>query len=279
VRTAILVWMGANHGTQSIEAWHDPAGLTILMVCLFGLWAVSLIMQRFSPESLPSRAVGSTNLSLRVPAQLFVALAIWLLLVEGAVQAWYRSHQSAFASSRWFARWPDSEQAYKSVNIPPETQGLLRYDDGGGATWNGSDSHHWMMYFFRWLPGHTAALFVKIHRPDICLPASGLTMIRDDGIRLLTMNGVNLPVRSYRFDDHGVPLHVLYCYWDARSSYENVNSATEEDWTARGRLRAAWRGRREIGAQMLELVVWGYEDQGEGEAALHRQLAQIIQPR
>jgi len=29
---------------------------------------------------------------------------------------------------------------------------------------------------------------------------------------LLRFNGVNLPVRSYRSDDHGAPLHVFYCY-------------------------------------------------------------------
>jgi hypothetical protein len=35
---------------------------------------------------------------------------------------------------------------------------------------------------------------------------------RDNGLRLVAVNGVNLPVRSYRFDDHGAPLHVFYCY-------------------------------------------------------------------
>src|SRR6266478_6960059 len=28
VRTAILVWIGAQRGPNSIEAWHDPAGFT-----------------------------------------------------------------------------------------------------------------------------------------------------------------------------------------------------------------------------------------------------------
>jgi hypothetical protein len=186
-------------------------------------------------------------------------------------------HQSEIATSRWRTEWPNSEDTYQTVAIPAATQEILRYDSGGGATWNGSDMHHWMMYFFRWLPGRTAALFVKVHRPDICLPASGLTLTRDDGIQLVSINGIKLPVRSYRFDDHGVPLHVIYCYWDARSSYETVSAAIEEDWTARGRIQAALRGRREIGAQMLELVVWGYQDDAEARLALERQLARIIQ--
>src|SRR6202171_695101 len=48
VRTAILVWVGAHKGIKAIETWHDPAGLTILLFCLFGLWALSLILQRRS---------------------------------------------------------------------------------------------------------------------------------------------------------------------------------------------------------------------------------------
>jgi hypothetical protein len=133
-----------------------------------------------------------------------------------------------------------------------------------------------MMYFCNWLPGRTAAHFVKIHRPDICLPASGLTMERDNGIKLLSVNGVNLPVRSYRFDDHGIPLHVFYCYWDARSNYDNVASAEEEDWTAQGRIRAALRGRREVGAQMLEIIVWNYDDDALANEALQQQLVAIV---
>ena len=41
VRTGVLVWMGVSKGPTAIESWHDPAGLTILLVCLFGLWGLS----------------------------------------------------------------------------------------------------------------------------------------------------------------------------------------------------------------------------------------------
>jgi hypothetical protein len=133
-----------------------------------------------------------------------------------------------------------------------------------------------MMYSFRWLPGRTAALFVKNHRPDICLPASGLTTEQQTGVHLLTINGARLPIRSYRFDDDGRPLHIFYCYWDGRSSYDDDASAASEDWTVRGRLHAVWQGKRELGARMLELAVWGYENDAEAGAALTQELATII---
>jgi exosortase len=275
VRTAILVWLGTTGGLKSIEAWHDPAGLTILMVCLFGLWVASLIMQRRG--NAPSIAHSAENQPARIHLNwpLLGALAVWLVLVETGVHIWYRSHQT-LTSSRWVVRWPESESKYKQVPIAPAAETLLRYNEGGGGAWEGSDGRRWVMYFFRWLPGRTAARFVKVHRPDICLPASGRTMERDNGLRMLAVNGVTLPVRSYRFDDGGVPLHVFYCYWDARSSYESVAAAETEDWSARGRLRAALQGRREIGAQILEIIVWGYQDDNEASEALSRELSQVI---
>jgi exosortase len=275
VRTAILVWAGTTKGADAIEAWHDPAGLTILVVCMFGLWVASLIMQRRWNTASIAMSIGDQRPPRYLNWTLLGGLALWLILVESSVQVWYRSHQT-LTSTRWAVRWPESESNYKKVPIAPAAETLLRYNEGGGAAWEGQDGRRWMMYFFRWLPGRTAARFVKVHRPDICLPASGRTMERDSGLRILAVNGVSLPVRSYRFDDRGVPLHVFYCYWDARSSYENVGAAESEDWSARGRVRAALQGRREIGAQMLEVVVWGYQDDAEASEALARELGQVI---
>jgi exosortase len=274
VRTAILVWIGTHRGTTGIEAWHDPAGFTILIVCLFGLWIVSLMMRRGSAPPI-SQATETESAPAYLGWAPFALLAIWLIIAEGAVQLWYRGHHIVSAS-RWAVSWPDSENNYKSVPIAPEAESLLQYNEGGGASWQGADGHQWIMFFFRWYPGRTAARFVKIHRPDICLPASGRTMERDNGLRMVNVNGVSLPVRSYRFDDRGSPLHVFYCYWDARSSYETVAAAEAEDWSFRGRVRAALQGRREIGAQILEIVVWGYQDDNEASDALARELARVV---
>src|SRR5947209_15058561 len=116
------------------------------------------------------------------------------------------------------------------------------------------------MYYFRWLPGRTAALFVRNHRPDVCLPASGMTLQEDRGFHVMQVNGIDLPIHAFRFDDAGRIIDIFYCYWDARSSYGNDTSAASEDWTMRGRLRAAWKGKREVGTRMLEIAAWDYSD-------------------
>jgi exosortase len=274
IRTAILVFIGAKQGTSAIAGWHDPAGITILVICLFALWFLSLGMQRRGPAALTTSVRGNQSaVHFFLPS--FVSLAIWILCLEFGVQVWARAHPAPVVNSRWDVHWPTAENAYKPMSIPVETRNLLRYHEGSAGTWRGDDGHPWLMYFFRWLPGRTAGLSVKIHRPDICLPATGMTLTRDNGARRLRVNGVDLHVHGYRFEDRGVPLHVLYCYGDVRAGSENVDNAEAEDWTARGRLRAALKGRPEIGA-VLELVVWGYHDDVDAEQALQRQLQQLV---
>ncbi|MDQ6859864.1 MAG: EpsI family protein, partial [Verrucomicrobiota bacterium] len=166
---------------------------------------------------------------------------------------------------------------YRPAPVADAARDLLRYNDGGGGSWASPNGRHWLLYYFRWLPGRTAALFVKVHRPDVCLPASGLTLQEDAGIRLLEVNGIRMPIHRFRFDAQGQPLHIYYCYWDSRSSYRDLTAAAEEDWTMKGRLRAAWTGRREMGSQMVELVVAGYQDNDDAWNALSEQLKQLVQ--
>src|SRR5207237_1217675 len=216
----ILVWAGTTSGPQKIEAWHDPAGMTILLFCLFGLWIASLIMQRRGNASRPksSSLIDNRSAAIHFRPALAALLLIWLVAVEFGVQLWYGAHRPQ-TSSRWAVRWPELESNYKSVPIAPAAETLLRYNEGGGAAWEGTDGRQWMMYFFRWLPGRTAARFVKVHRPDICLSASGRTMERDNGLRMLAVKGVTLPVRSCRFVDRGVPCHVFIYSWDDGTFY------------------------------------------------------------
>ncbi len=275
-RTALLVFLGTRNGPDAIHAWHDPAGLTILLLCLFGLWMISLMIRRRVGEPPEAETVVSMP-GLARPWPTFLAIAsAWLLFTEVGVQWWYDSHTSRVLAAHWTVRWPNDLADFKRVSIPAEAQGLLQYNEGGGATWQGDEGRAWVLYHFQWLPGRTAALFVKEHRPDVCLPATGMTLSKDDGIRFFETKGGKLPIHAYRFDNNGTPLHVLYCYWDARSSYESASTAVEEDWSIKGRVRAALRGQREVGAQMLELAVWGYDSDAEAHAVLEKELDRII---
>lgn len=273
-RTFLLVLLGAQQGSDTIRKWHDPAGLSILFLCLFVLWGLSIFLRK---KVVAKTSSSPAPHSLRIPRSLLMCVLVATIIAEVGTQFWYRAHESA--SSRlpaWVVSWPSHAQNFKSVPVAEQAQELLRYNDGGGGAWTSNDGHQWGMYFFKWLPGRTAGLFIKNHRPDICLPASGMRQIGRDQRKLLTINGVPLSIRSYVFDNNGTPLHVYYCYWDG--TIPNAATVNQEDWSAAGRLRAVLDGKREVGAQMLEIVASGYDQDQNAEQAVRNQLENIIRP-
>lgn len=271
VRTFLLVWIGADKGAAAIKKWHDPAGLSILLVCLAALWLLSIWMR--SKTTTPGPPAAHARSGFRIPRLLFVVLLASVVVAEGGTAWWYHRSKAARLPA-WNVQWPTQAEQYQKVPVAESAQELLRYNEGGGAMWKSTDQHQWGMYFFRWFPGQTAGLFIKNHRPDICLPASGMTQTSGARPKLFEINGVPMPVRAYTFDDRGVPLHVYYCYWDG--SVPNPNSINSENWTAGGRLQSVREGKRDVGTQMLEIVAWGYEDDAAAEAAVRGQLQKII---
>jgi exosortase len=81
VRTFLLVYLGAEHGFQAIKTWHDPAGYTILTICLLGLWALSWFLSRKDelrpnePRSWPA---------FRIPVFVLVTLLVLTVIARSA---------------------------------------------------------------------------------------------------------------------------------------------------------------------------------------------------
>jgi exosortase len=272
VRTFLLVWLGAEHGFTTIKNWHDPAGHTILTVCLLALWGLSFLLRG---KDQPVAQLARSRLTFHVPRLVLGGLLALILIAEAGTQIWYRVHESQTARLEpWTVTWPSEARNWQSVPITDNAQELLRYNEGGGGAWTGDDGHNWNMFFFRWLPGRTAGLFIKNHRPDICLPASGMTQRGALQNKLLTVNDVPLPIRSYVFENNGQLLHVFYCYWDGTPPQPGM--VDRENWTPLGRLEAVRNGKRDVGTQMLEIVAWGYDDDKKAEQAALEQLSKIV---
>lgn len=65
-RTTLLTYVGATRGTDAIAAYHDPAGLAILLVCSAVVWVVAWFMHRSGPRVLGT-AGSSVGLARAVP--------------------------------------------------------------------------------------------------------------------------------------------------------------------------------------------------------------------
>ncbi len=273
-RTFWLTWTGAQRGIEFLAAWHDPAGYGVLLLAFVGLWGCSLLLKR-SNASTAAAAIHSGSLRPWPQKPVFLFLG-WLIFVEGATELWYRAHERGLSRRpSWTLAWPEPSPAFRFHEISDDTRLILRYNQGKSGLWLSSDGSQWMIYFFRWLPGRAAAQLAKNHRPETCLPAGGLKLVKDLGLKLIKIGGLELPFRAYVFEHRGKPLYVFFCLWEERFSSNSPNRP--EDFSRLSRFYAVLEGRRHLGQQVLEVAMAGPVDEQRAERDFEDYLAAHIQ--
>ena len=313
VRAVFLVGIAATQNISEVGRWHDIAGYTIVAFVFVGSMGLAywlggsevrhqkseIINQR--PESAirsPQSAIGA--------GYLIFALC-WLLFVEIGTAAWYRVHERNLISGvRWSVRWPEQAPNFHKLKIDEEIRSVLRFDAGQGAAWtlasfpesggepkalatpvnrSRPNTISCYLYVFRWKPGRNSALLANLHRPDVCLPASGWTQVADDGVRNYPVSaGFELPFRHFEFQrafENLAPqtAHAFYCLSEDRASGASASrqgakapatspgmSGSPSEWTRAERLRTVLEGRRHLGQQVIEAISISNEPFSAAEA-------------
>jgi exosortase len=288
IRTFFLTWQCAQHGTQAANAWHDPAGYVVFgasFVCLLGIaW---LLKRRGNADAnaendgSKSYSPGSTwvGAARPVPVMIVAALGAWLLLAEAGTLAWYRLHEARVQPQPgWTVAWPQQASGYRALPISQEVQRILRHSRGDSALWQPAPGREWQAFFFRWDPGRAAASLARNHTPDICLPASGLKLVRELAPTVVPANGVSIPFRTFLFESRGGPLHVFYCVWEDRPAGNLADASRSAGLDRTERTRAVLEGRRNRGQQVLEIAIRGPLTPEQAQQELAAGLQQIVRP-
>ena len=318
LRAVFLVTVAATENISDVSRWHDIAGYTIIALVFLSTMGLAYLLGReqrtvvagVSPaesgcsgtrvacKSQPAR------LPLQVPGSYLAAALCWLLFVEIGIAAWYRVHETNLVSAApWSVRWPEQSPNFRKLNIDPEIRSVLRFDEGEAAAWtltwpissekvakprasgtqaNGSRENtiSCLLYIFRWNPGRNSALLANLHRPDVCLPASGWTQVADDGVRNYPVTGAfELPFRHFEFQraiGNSVPqtAHAFYCLSEDRAAESSAPATTtlpgmtgsRSEWTRAERLRTVLEGRRHLGQQVIEAIFVSNESFSSAEA-------------
>ncbi len=289
-RTFFLVWIATRDGVPAVSRWHDIAGYAILGAVFLGTMGVSAALGRATEKvegrndkvevgggkSGVGQAVPRSKLS---PSSFLLSTFLWLLLVEGGVELWYRAHERELVTTAtWSVRWPESVPGFREMEIGEDVRSTLRYDKGREAVWpttladptpnekmtggGGSSS----MFFFRWEPGTTNILRARAHRPDVCLPNTGWRMAQDHGVRdYETTEGGALPFRHFAFvrdtpGGNGVTAHAFFCQREDRIPQDqlarsNPTGGPLGEWGRSDRVRVVQQGIRNQGQQVLEIVL------------------------
>lgn len=285
-RTLLLTWQANAHGLSAIDKWHDPAGLTIAIACFAVLWLLAVLIKRKWPQEgqgpqdngpqtsdirLQTSDVRPSRSALRI---YLIAVGLWALLCIAATEIWYRAHEiKDVGVFHWSVALPETKPGFEKIELPPRSLKLLAFDLGATGKWSDDEGGDWTLYFFRWNPRSVQSVIQsRMHRPEVCLPASGLRQISESKMDIFDAGNLKLPFRSYIYEAEGRTLFVFFCQWEDGAETQAGLATSKQT----GRLQSVLTGRRLVGQQTLELILTGYDSLEKAEAAVRRRLPELI---
>ena len=327
LRAVFLVMVAATENLSEVTRWHDIAGYSIIAFVFVATLALAYLLGKHNRTvaagvSPAKMEVQPTRLPLQFSARYVLAALCWLLLVEIGTTAWYRLHERNLVSGiHWSVQWPEQAPNFRKLKIDKEIRSVLRFDEGETAAWTSTPTaetaHRAVatatpvdpsrpntiacyLYVFRWKPGRNSALLANLHRPDVCLPASGWTQVADDGVRNYPVAGsFELPFRHFEFQrafENAAPqtAHAFYCLSEDRASGPSTSgqdanpaahlpgmSGSPSEWTRAERLRTVLQGRRHLGQQVIEAIFVSSEpfSPADAEAYLRDLVRDVVSTR
>jgi exosortase len=271
-RATTLMFLAANGGAAALNRWHDWIGMVALVSGMAGMLGLAWCW-RSEPEKELKHHEERTPRNIRaVP---WIALA-WLVLIFVGTEIWYRAHERQLREQpAWEVRWPTGNDTVTVLPIPESTRVILRYDEAKSAAWEEPPGIRWWSFFAHWRPERAALQLVRSHSPEICLPATGRTFRTPRPDLNLRFGNVPIVFRSYEFEQSGKPLFVFVCIQEDKHVASRFPEVAE--WNLRGRLRATWQGKRNLGQRLLEIAVLGFDEFGQATAALEKTTAEMLQ--
>jgi exosortase len=284
-RMFLLTLVAAKKGVPAISKYHDPAGVTIAILCTLALWGLAWVLARREKRKqrpnlgsqlrTPNSPLPSPFSSFPDLSRFGLFLLVWLVVVEAGVQTWYRIREAHLKPGlAWTLVLPKNNPSLKMLTLDDSTRNLLRYDEAKSAAWSEPDGTQWQAYYFNWKPGRVAGYLAKRHTPEICLTASGITLLSGPTLSMMQVHGVNLPIRSYVFQTENGIFQVFHCRWEAGAA----ESAYVTHESGRYNLvRAIWAGRGNKGQKVLEIIISGQDDSAKAKVLLKQELEKLIQ--
>ena len=266
-RTYLLAATAARSGIESVARWHDPAGFTILTICFVAVWLLALVIDQRQHPLTPVRERRTAS---PMPLTVSVSLMLWLVAVFAGTEWWFRTAPPTEMPSWRFA----PPEASTPVAIEPRAVEMLQYDSGTARQWRDQAGRRWIAFFFEWLPGPSRSrLLAQMHRPEECLPAGGFRLVSDRGTVGVKVAAADLAFRAHVFEQHGRFVFVYFCL------AQSGGSGAERKSTQRAGLDAVVRRERNLGQQILELVLFDCASAEEADAALREALPELVRRR
>lgn len=264
-RNTLLAVIASTRGMEAVGAWHDTAGMIVLLVTMGAIVVTAYRWRRPRPE-IPHGAFAAPAAS-PIPAPPAALGASVLLILCGsllATETWFRTHEGGVSRAWAWDLLPRTQApGLAPVTIPPETFRMLHHPTGFSERWIPSPGHPAQVFFFEWPAGRTTAAEMSMHNPEVCLKSIGMTRNRElTPLRFSLPEGGTISFRSWLFEDRGTPVHVFHGMQEPGSGSV---TAGEGRFAWMGTLRS---GRRSQGERMIEVAFWNLPDEASAVAAL-----------
>jgi exosortase len=278
-RAFFLVWVAATQSIFAVERWHDFAGYTIVAVVFLGSLGLSALLgkggrQKAEVEQRRSE-VGSQTSEARSPHFIlhpssFILSIAWLVAVELGVEGWYRGHEKNLAAhGLWSVHPPEKASGFREIKIDENVRQMLRFDTGREVTWKTNNavgtapSATNYIFFFRWNAGSASVLRARAHRPEICLPNIGWTLVADLGTKSYPGAGeISIVARhvSFRQSTGNVVAHTFFCLQEDKvhpneQRPDLEGEGVQPEWSVQARVRVVRDGIRNLGQQVMETIL------------------------
>lgn len=277
VRTLFLTAQAATSGLEAIDKWHDPAGLTILVVTFACLWGLaSIATKRLGwAASPPAQPLGKNERApARMPSRYLIAMGCWGLVVVICVELWYRPQDRRGAySDQWTVSLPTDADAFEPIELTPRVLESLQHPDAViTGRWTEPGGIHWNVFFLRWDPASLPSIMkARWHHPEVCLPGSGFREVENRGLERIDAGAAQFAFHRFVFEANGRHYYVFFCQWHGDGSQQGLRLVDREE-----RLDWVRTGRRRLGLQTLQVILTGYASAEHAEEALRERLPALI---
>ena len=276
LRSSLLAVVASRQGIDSVSAWHDPAGLIVLVITVSAVIASAL---RWKPKVTGAVArddSGKSSVTLPCMPSMPIYLSV-LFLVLGSMLAtefWFRIHDLP-SDNGW--GWKISRRVgvpgVSDVPIAPRTLRMLFYPEGFSEKWVGSSGEVAQSFFLEWPPGRTALQSVQMHSPEVCLSNMGMRMERPLEDAEFGSASLGLRLHGWLFAQQGRPVYVFHAILEQGSS----RSASEvRDQSLNTRVRNVLVGKRDRGERMVEVAFWNLSSETAAREALKRYFQETL---
>jgi len=271
VRTTFLTWNAAISGMGAVDKWHDSAGLTILVATLTTVWflAVQMVTPGSTPGEVPPRAAMTV-----LPRGATALVVLITLFTLGGTQIWYRVVTAKTSRNlQWRIQEPAGQAAVQRLELKEKERTALGANQDFGMRWTEPDGTDVIAWWFRWNEQSMVSLVkARCHRPDVCLPASGMKLVRAYPLRWYDSGLLKIPIKAYEFRGPRDNLFVFFCLWQDGTE----NFGWTDNLSHGGRIDAVFRQQGKVGQQTLQIMVAGPAGYAEAEAKFEKVLKNIV---